>query len=185
MRQIELQADQALAQGLQLPYAMIRSYSQVTMGNTPTAVDLTEVIEARFFNAETEVRLFRKDGKLCGAKLCGECGDIGTEESFRIENPEFGSELKVSISTRCFPPAILRNISSTRPQPRFPWCSTPSGPTASARGWRRGGWAFSSTAFRWAIWPPASSAIFCGRPRTSPTTGFGGADDERGDPFLF
>ena len=63
MRQIELQADQALAQGLQLPYAMIRSYSQVTMGNTPTAVDLTEVIEARFFNAETEVRLFRKDGK--------------------------------------------------------------------------------------------------------------------------
>lgn len=95
MRQIELQADQALAQGLQLPYAMIRSYSQVTMGNTPTAVDLTEVIEARFFNAETEVRLFRKDGKLCGAKLCGECGDIGTEESFRIENPEFGSELKV------------------------------------------------------------------------------------------
>lgn len=95
MRQIELQADQALAQGLQLPYAMIRSYSQVTMGNTPPSVDLTEVIEARFFNAETEVRLFRKDGKLCGAKLCGECGDIGTEESFRIENPEFGSELKV------------------------------------------------------------------------------------------
>ena len=61
----------------------------------PATVDLTEVIEARFFNAETEVRLFRKDGKLCGAKLCGECGDIGTEESFRIENPEFGSELKV------------------------------------------------------------------------------------------
>ena len=94
MRQIELQADQALAQGLQLPYAMIRSYSQVTMGNTPTAVDLTEVIEARFFNAETEVRLFRKDGKLCGAKLCGECGDIGTEESFRIENPELALNSK-------------------------------------------------------------------------------------------
>ena len=64
MRQMELQVDQALEQGLSLPYAMIRSYSQVVLGNTPQAVDEEELIEARFFDAENEIRLFRADGGL-------------------------------------------------------------------------------------------------------------------------
>lgn len=68
MRQMELQVDRALEQGLSLPYAMIRSYSQVVLGNTPQAVDEEELIEARFFDAENEIRLFRADGGLRGVR---------------------------------------------------------------------------------------------------------------------
>ena len=69
MRQMELQVDRALEQGLSLPYAMIRSYSQVVLGNTPQAVDEEELIEARFFDAENEIRLFRADGELRGVPV--------------------------------------------------------------------------------------------------------------------
>lgn len=95
MKQIELQADQALTQGSQLPYAMIRSYSQMTLGDTPKVIDLKEVLEARFFDDENEVRLFRTDGELHGVKLCEESGDTCIEKRYRIENPDFGTEVRV------------------------------------------------------------------------------------------
>ena len=95
MRQVELQTDQALAQGLQLPYALIRSYSQVTLGNTPKVVDPAEVIEVRFFDCVTEIRLFRVDGELRGARLCEESGDVCIEESCPIDDPDFGTEIRV------------------------------------------------------------------------------------------
>lgn len=95
MRQMELQVDRALEQGLRLPYAMIRSYSQVVLGNTPQAVDEEELIEARFFDAENEIRLFRADGELRGVRLCKERDDICIESSFYIENPDFGKEIRV------------------------------------------------------------------------------------------
>lgn len=95
MRQMELQADQALKQGLGLPYAMIRSYSQVVLGNTPQAVDEDELIEARFFDAENEIRLFCEDGELRGVRLCKESGDVCVESRFCIENPDFGTEIRV------------------------------------------------------------------------------------------
>ena len=46
MRQMELQVDRALEQGLSLPYAMIRSYSQVVLGNTEIYAALCQRFKA-------------------------------------------------------------------------------------------------------------------------------------------
>lgn len=95
MELIELEAGQALEQGLRLPYALIRSQSRTTLGPTPQTVDLAQVLEARFFDADREIRLFRRDGELRAAQLRGESGDLCIREQIPIENPRLGAEIAV------------------------------------------------------------------------------------------
>ena len=68
-------------------------------------------------------------------------------------------------------PAIWRSISWTRHPPPFPWCSIPSGPTASAPGWPRGGWVSWRRGCPWATSVPARRGSSSGPHRTRPTTG--------------
>ena len=58
-------------------------------------VDTAELLEASFFSPEEEVRLWREDGALRGAVLCGEEGDRTITERYEIENPSFGKAVLV------------------------------------------------------------------------------------------
>ena len=67
--------------------------------------------------------------------------------------------------------AIWRNIWSRRPLPPSLLCPTPSGPTASARGCWRAGWACCVMVSLWAGWYLGPLTSFLKRVRTGPTTG--------------
>lgn len=91
-----LSVQQALERGAALPWAMVRSLSKVTLGPTPAAVDTDELIEARFFSPEEEIRLFRSEDGLCCACLTAEPDDSAIERLCRIQNPSFGASVTVS-----------------------------------------------------------------------------------------
>ena len=91
-----LSVQHALELGAALPWALVRSLSQVTLGPAPAAVDTDELIEARFFSADEEIRLFRADGGLRAAHLTAEPDDSTIVQVRRIENPAFGGALTVS-----------------------------------------------------------------------------------------
>lgn len=88
---MELQS--ALEQGLALPCALVRSLSQVTLGPTPGAVDLGELIEARFFNGQEEIRVFQGEDGLRAARLLGEPEDVALPDTCPLMNPAFGREV--------------------------------------------------------------------------------------------
>ena len=68
----------------------------MSLGATPKYMETEELVEARFFDAHTEVRLFRRDGALQGAALTQEEGDNILEKAYRIENPAYGARLKMA-----------------------------------------------------------------------------------------
>lgn len=95
MRIEKLDAEAALERGLRLPYALVRSLSTVTLGKTPRAVEIEELLEARFFSENEEIRLFRKNGGLNAVLLREEPADSVLEDTFRIENGALGRSVTV------------------------------------------------------------------------------------------
>ena len=91
-----LSVQQALELGTALPWALIRSLSEVTLGPAQAATDTNELIEARFFSANEEIRLFRSDGALHAACLIAEPEDCVIEQVCRIQNPVLGGTITVS-----------------------------------------------------------------------------------------
>lgn len=91
-----LSPEEALERGRKLPYALIRCYSSVTLGETPADIDRAEVLEARFFDATHEVRLFRQEGALRGA-ACEQVGEGDyLEDCYQLANHgRFGETLTV------------------------------------------------------------------------------------------
>lgn len=66
MKQETIDIQAALEAGQKLPFAWVRSLSQVALGRTPLAADLEELLEARFFSRDREIRLFPgEDGPAC------------------------------------------------------------------------------------------------------------------------
>ena len=90
-----LTAEEAIRRGLMLPFALIRTVSSISLGNTPAQIETDELLEARFFSDVQEVRLFRRDGQLQGAVLKQEAAKNYWEKAYRVENPVLGSELVV------------------------------------------------------------------------------------------
>ena len=91
----KLAAEEAVQRGLTLPFALLRSISSVSLGNTPAQIETDELLEARFFSDVQEVRLFRRDGQLQGAVLKQEAAKNYWEKAYRVENPALGSEIVV------------------------------------------------------------------------------------------
>ena len=96
MKREELNVQAAMEEGVHLPYAMIRSLSQVTLGITPAHVEETELLEARFFNSSQEIRIFSAENGLQAVRLSGEDTDHTVEETYDIENPQFGGSVTVT-----------------------------------------------------------------------------------------
>lgn len=114
MKKEALAVNEALAGGMALPYALVRSLSQVSLGPTPDEPPvLDELLEARFFDEKQEVRLFHCNGVLYAARLVCEEGDSWIDKTYEVENKDLGGQVTVrhflafdedgqcSVSTSC------------------------------------------------------------------------------------
>ena len=91
-----LEPREALRRGRALPYGWVCTLSGVTLGPVPAELPLEELLEARFFGPEGEVRLFRREGALQGAALAAEPGEPVIEETYQLQNTAlFGRRLTV------------------------------------------------------------------------------------------
>lgn len=91
-----LEVSQALDRGKALPYALIRSLSRVTLGPTPKDIDLPELIEARFFSSDEEVRIFQGETGLQAACVWEGSGDTVIEHTDKLANKAlFGRSMTV------------------------------------------------------------------------------------------
>lgn len=93
MKRESMSAETALAEGRTLPYALIRTLSGVTLGPTPEGVEQAELLEARFFDARREIRVFVRDGCLCGASLTHEEGDKELIKTEKLLGSKFGGSV--------------------------------------------------------------------------------------------
>lgn len=96
MKKETLAINEALACCKALPYALIRSLSSVSLGPTPSEPPmLDELLEACFFDEKQEVRLFRREGVLCAARLVCEEGDSWIDKTYEVENKDLGKQVTV------------------------------------------------------------------------------------------
>ena len=91
-----LAVQEALDRGRTLPWAWVRCLSQVALGPVPSDIDQEELIEARFFSADEEIRMFRAGGQLRAVLLRGEPEDNTLERTYQIENKKkFGETITI------------------------------------------------------------------------------------------
>lgn len=96
MKREHLQLEDAIAKGLQLPYGFVKSYSTVALGRKPLLLDPEELLEARFFDAQQEIRLFWREDVLQAVRLEREPEDVVVYRSYLLSNPaRFGKKIKV------------------------------------------------------------------------------------------
>lgn len=91
----DLTVQEALERGQTLPWALVRCLSQVTLGPVPTDISQEELIEARFFSADEEIRVFRSCGQLRAVRLYAGLEDNTLEQTRHIKNSKFGRTIKV------------------------------------------------------------------------------------------
>lgn len=94
MKKYTLDIEQAVALGLSQPYACITRLSEVTAGPTPPDFSPEELLEARFFGPQREVRIWAGDTGL--EAICLE--DDGQDDFLdlpprKIRASRFGKEL--------------------------------------------------------------------------------------------
>ena len=86
-------AEEALS--ARLPFALIRSYSSVTLGKAPSFVDLSELLEAWFFSETDAVRIERVGDELIAFRLTetdkGDC----IKGTYEIDNRSLGESVSV------------------------------------------------------------------------------------------
>ncbi len=96
MRSEQLTVDAAVQLGATLPYAYERYLSRVFLGCNTGIPDWKELLEARYFDSDREVRIFLRDGSWCGCCLTREPDDHELMETHNIENEKlFGRQLTV------------------------------------------------------------------------------------------
>ena len=91
-----LEAGQALSRGRTSPYALIRSLSQVILGPVPAEIDLSELIEVRFFGPEEEIRIFQGESGLQAARLWESGEDTVIQRTYDLANTSlFGKSVMI------------------------------------------------------------------------------------------
>lgn len=90
-----LTAEQAAEQGKSLPYAMITEYSRVVLGRTPDSLDWDELLEARFFDDTTEIRIYTADGEKRARSVTREADDTILEQEYQTEGENVGKIVRV------------------------------------------------------------------------------------------
>lgn len=91
-----LSPETALERGRRLPFALLRTFSAVSLGSTPATLPADgELLDARFFSADEEIRLFRDDGVLQALSLRETPQAHTLENAYEIGNPAFGRLLTV------------------------------------------------------------------------------------------
>lgn len=73
----KISLEQAVAEGMQMPFAYVRSFSAVTLGKTQPLPPMNEILEARFFGPDQEIRLTDDGDGLYGLRIVdGETSDF-------------------------------------------------------------------------------------------------------------
>ena len=104
---------EALDRGAALPWVLVRGLSAVSLGPSPARIDPDDLLEARFFDGEQEIRVFRTDGQLRAVQLRGEPGDSVIERVYAVENPKLGRSVTVSYTLEADEDGQV-NLTSTR-----------------------------------------------------------------------
>ena len=94
MKKEVLPLPQAWGMGMRLPWVYLRSLSRVYLGNTPERLTMDELLEARFFSEQQEIRIFLSEDGLKAVRLEEETADRFLEEEIAV-NSEFGSSYMV------------------------------------------------------------------------------------------
>lgn len=95
MKYENLELQEGLEKGLKMPYAFISSLSFVKLGHTPENIDLSELIEARFFDNKEEIRIYSNEGILNAVYLKEEVEDRNISKVYILKDNSFGKEITV------------------------------------------------------------------------------------------
>lgn len=93
MKKYTLTADQAVSLGLQQPFAYITRLSEVTVGSTPAELSLEELLEARFFGPDREIRIWQEGDGFCALAVEEEAQDEYLDQPRAIRSSRFGRTL--------------------------------------------------------------------------------------------
>ena len=97
MKKYTLDLQQAISLGLQEPFAYITRLSEVQVGRTPGEFSTDELLEARFFGREREIRILASEDGFQAYCLEDEDGDDCLEFIRQVRKSRnfsrFGSEL--------------------------------------------------------------------------------------------
>ena len=96
MKPETLTVEAALARGKELPWALVRSLSSVTLGPVPAELPPEdELLEVHFFSEAEEIRLFRDGAGLRAARLAEGPETPVIRREFEVENPAMGKTITV------------------------------------------------------------------------------------------
>ena len=90
-----MDVQEALERGKQMPFALVRSLSAVSLGPSPAEVDEEDLLEARFFSAEEEIRVFRRDGTLQAAVRRETGEERFSDRTYAVSGPGLGAQITV------------------------------------------------------------------------------------------
>lgn len=94
MKKEVLPLPQAWEMGMRLPWVYLRSLSRVYLGKTPERLTMDELLEARFFSEQQEIRIFLSEDGLKAVRLEEETADRFLEKEIAV-NSGFGSSYTV------------------------------------------------------------------------------------------
>lgn len=95
MKTEKLEWEQALAEGKKLPFIMLQTVSAVVFAKNPCEFEIDEIKEARFFDNQMEIRIFRQDDSLKAVRLTAESTDRCLYETYTFANRRLGNELEL------------------------------------------------------------------------------------------
>lgn len=96
MKQELISFEEGLRRGRELPFAWICSMSSLSLGKTPREIETEELLEARFFDEEQEIRLFRREEEWKAVSLVRETKDSVLENWYPvIKEEKFGRKILV------------------------------------------------------------------------------------------
>lgn len=93
MKITELNLSQAISLGLQEPFAYITRLSQVTVGPSPVDLPVEELLEARFFGSQREIRIWNDSGDFRAVAVEDEEDDDCQDITRSIRRSCFGKKL--------------------------------------------------------------------------------------------
>lgn len=93
MKPTDLTLEAALLQAQTMPFAYMASFSSVTIGRTPGQPDLSEVLEARFFGPDGEIRIYRDGEALRATAYMDRPEDIYMDCTSETISPRFGKSI--------------------------------------------------------------------------------------------
>lgn len=96
MKTEKLQHEIAIDKAKTLPFALIRTFEDVYLGKTPENIDFHKIIDAKFFNENTEIRFFMKNGLQNSVLIKTEPNDDCLIATYNLDNnKKFGNRLTV------------------------------------------------------------------------------------------